>query len=93
MHTCAVEETGAALCWGSNSMGQLGTESGSTPETSVPITVSNLPGANAISAGYTHTCAVTGAGTAHCWGTNTHGQLGNPNAGLEMDAPVMVQDP
>lgn len=74
--TCAVTGTGAALCWGLNSEGQLGT--GVASSTTTPAAVHGLSsGIVAVSAGTYHACALTSTGSVYCWGSNTYGQLGN----------------
>jgi alpha-tubulin suppressor-like RCC1 family protein len=42
-----------------------------------------------VSAGYDHTCGVTAAGDAYCWGTNEHGQLGDGSTTNQL-SPVLV---
>lgn len=74
-HTCALAAAGAVMCWGSNGYGQLG--NGSTVDSAIPIAVSGLTsGATAVSAGWYHSCAVSG-GAVMCWGYNAYGQLGD----------------
>lgn len=76
VHSCALTTDGAPLCWGANSYGELGNDTGD--DTFEPTPVTNLSsGVAHISAGGHHTCTVTPAGSAVCWGLNTNGQLGD----------------
>ena len=76
LHTCAVTTSGTALCWGYNNWGQLG--DGTTTNRKTPVVVSGLSsGVATISPGSAHTCALSTAGAAQCWGVNNFGQLGD----------------
>uniref|UniRef100_UPI00374EB421 RCC1 domain-containing protein n=1 Tax=uncultured Ilumatobacter sp. TaxID=879968 RepID=UPI00374EB421 len=89
-HTCALLNTGAVNCWGSNSDGQLG--NGSTTDSLVPVAVDPFTdGATAVSitAGDYHTCAVLNTGAVNCWGYNVFGGLGN-NTNISSSVPVAV---
>ena len=67
---------GAVLCWGAGDRGQLGDGSvGAWREVPVPV-VGLASGAQAVTAGWYHACAVVNGGAA-CWGSNQFGQLGN----------------
>lgn len=88
--TCGVRAGGSAFCWGANVAGALGTGAGS--DTRSPAAVAGSPGTlqfAQVSAGETHACGITGAGTAYCWGANSRGQLGTGNT-TPTDAPAAV---
>ena len=77
--TCAVLSGGTVQCWGSNLYGQLGAAGYTATGSSVPVTVSGITNAIAVSAGDSdiwgaHTCALLNGGTIKCWG---YGELGD----------------
>lgn len=86
VHSCAIETGGLAWCWGANHYGQLGrptTENcGDVPVCARrPVEVSGGRRFVRIAAGVTHSCALTSAGAAWCWGggyeSESAGYLGN----------------
>lgn len=89
-HTCALTASGQAYCWGYNLNGQLGDNS--TTNRSTPVQVAQPEGVtfNRITAGGSHTCALTAANVAYCWGWDDFGQLGD-GATVDQSAPVAVQ--
>jgi alpha-tubulin suppressor-like RCC1 family protein len=76
-HTCGVTTAGAALCWGDNEKGQLGIGTHDVTAHPVPAPVSGGLTFATLTAGLgRHTCGITGAETAYCWGENPFGALG-----------------
>ena len=56
----------------------------------MPVAVSGLStGIAGVSAGDYHACAWDSAGALKCWGSNSHGQLGD-NSATDSDVPVLV---
>ena len=88
LHTCGLTDAGEAYCWGSNIYKQLGTEV-SLNATYQPILVAGDHEWADLSAGALHTCGVTTAGDAYCWGANHYGQLGD-NSLQQSNVPVPV---
>jgi alpha-tubulin suppressor-like RCC1 family protein len=76
-HTCAIAQTGARWCWGSNKGAELGigsTTGSSTPVNSAQESIAFV----SVRSGQSYTCGVeaqTGAG--YCWGENTLATLGD----------------
>ena len=88
--TCSVTTGGAAYCWGANNNGQLGDGNGGT-DRATPVLVQGGHAFAMVSAGIDHSCGVTTAGAAYCWGSNFQGALGDGNAEIGSDTPVLVQ--
>jgi alpha-tubulin suppressor-like RCC1 family protein len=88
-HSCAVGSGGSILCWGSGRDGQIGNGGTSTQFTPTTLTDPSQ-GVTAISAGSSHTCALTAGGEALCWGDNDEGQVGNGTAAFSQLTPNRV---
>lgn len=79
-HACGVATTGTAYCWGSYLDDFEGRNGNGTGRGSLaPLAVAGGLRFNTVSTGYIHTCGLTTAGAAWCWGSNSQGQLGVPN--------------
>jgi alpha-tubulin suppressor-like RCC1 family protein len=88
-HGCALTPAGQAYCWGANDRGQLGNNT-TAASSAVPVAVAGGLTFARMDAGRYHTCGVTTAGQAWCWGDNAEGQLGNADADTHERAPVLV---
>jgi hypothetical protein len=80
-HTCAVDTTGQAWCWGASYLGN--DDRAGTPQYE-PVAVHQ--GATRfvqITPGESHTCARSTTGQLHCWGSNYYVQLGTTERGVE----------
>ena len=83
-HSCALLDDDTVKCWGSGQYGQLGQDSkenwgdGGTNEMAnlKHINLGNDRTAKAISAGWTHSCALLDDDTVKCWGYEKYGRLG-----------------
>lgn len=92
-HICARTTRGRLLCWGNNSLGQLG--QGDLAETDGPREVS-FGGASAqlVSASAMHTCATDSMGRLWCWGGQSgSGELGAAPSPTPYADPVQVNVP
>ena len=85
-HTCGVTAEWAAYCWGQDYAGALGTgaytgeecPTDPSPCGAAPLRVKGDRLYRQVGPGSRfHTCAVTLAGRAFCWGDNSSGQLGD----------------
>jgi hypothetical protein len=72
-HACAIVSGGAVRCWGVNSSGQV-TGTSTSAAVATPVATPVTAGAVAVAAGASHTCALLGAGTVTCWGSDLLGQ-------------------
>lgn len=75
-HTCGITAN-ATYCWGQNSSGQLAATTGSIARDSIAALVRGGLVFTMVTSGNAHTCGLTAANDAYCWGNNGSGQLGN----------------
>ena len=100
-HACAIVGGGQVRCWGSNTLGQLGTNN-TDPQTGAVVVQKDddeddddpLTGVTALVAGDSHTCALRNAGEVRCWGLGSRGQLGTSGGSRdEADQVVKALNP
>lgn len=92
-HSLALAASGRLFAWGDNTSGRLG--NGSTTASNVPVEVDPtglLAGKTtvAISAGGSHSLALTSDGQLAAWGANSSGQLGTGGSAGGSAIPVAV---
>lgn len=88
-HACGLTSTGEAYCWGNDASGQLGTGSAGDLEPA-PVAVAGDLTFTFLVAGSDFTCGVADDGSAHCWGDNGNGALGDGNETVDSASPVAV---
>jgi alpha-tubulin suppressor-like RCC1 family protein len=74
-HVCGLTTAGPLYCWGGNFAGQTGIGTTGSPVLVPTLAASGYSFAS-VFAGGNHTCGLTAAGAAHCWGSNDGAQLG-----------------
>lgn len=86
-HSCSLQPSGTAWCWGSNLSGQIGDGAGAPAST--PLRVDYEGEFVQLAAGFVHSCALNTEGDVLCWGDNSAGELGDQTTVRRLD-PVSV---
>ena len=93
-HACGLVAGGAALCWGRDTLFQIGGNGDFLPaSSSTPIPAGGQNRFVAITAGHAHTCGLNADGIAICWGDNRKGQLGRGVISGPSDLALPVSGP
>jgi alpha-tubulin suppressor-like RCC1 family protein len=89
-HTCAVLDTGALQCWGSNNWGELGDNNRPYPSP-LPTDVIGLDaGVETVVAAQADTCVLMTDRSVRCWGDNRLGEIGDNQDIAHEDTPQPV---
>jgi alpha-tubulin suppressor-like RCC1 family protein len=88
-HTCAVGYSdGKVYCWGGNSDGQLG--DGTLTTRLTPVAVAGSVRFREVSAGWSHTCAISTDSRVYCWGSDRYGQMGDGSEITSRRSPTPI---
>lgn len=95
LHACGVAATGRLYCWGFNDQGQLGATTPACASvggdcSAFAVAVGGDVRFVTVTVGDAHTCALTAAGQAYCWGANYYGQLGTGSTASHLGTPTPV---
>ncbi|TNE92450.1 MAG: hypothetical protein EP330_01990 [Deltaproteobacteria bacterium] len=86
-HGCSRITSTAAVCWGSDALGQTGVEGSGTLDEGDRVTVFE-DSVQQIVGGLNHVCVLLDDGSVHCWGDNSRGQLGRGAVGTPAIGPT-----
>ena len=87
-HSCAIDDTGAAWCWGRETNGRLG-RGAAVSNPAIPLVVASSALFAQVAAGGAHTCGLDTSGLALCWGAGGSGQLGD-GVGMDRGIPAGI---
>jgi alpha-tubulin suppressor-like RCC1 family protein len=74
---CGITAAGAVYCWGTNTLGQLGSGVATNVPSVSPAAVAGDRTFTALAGiGYATACALESQGGAYCWGSNEFGEFG-----------------
>ena len=98
--TCALTSAPEVICWGVNSVGQLGLgdseyrgdDAGETGRALLPIDLGTDASPTKVVAGGNHACVLLEGGDVKCWGLNSSGQLGLEDGDSRGDHPDEMGD-
>ena len=91
-HTMAITSDGALWGWGSNSNGQVGSGENEGWNTFIPDHTRIMTDVIYVSAGSSHTMAITSDGILWGWGNNSSGQLGDETTAARFDPTKIIED-
>jgi alpha-tubulin suppressor-like RCC1 family protein len=74
-HMCALRSDKTVMCWGQNTLGEVG--DGSILTRTTPTLVDSVSNVVQLAASGDHTCALLEGGSVSCWGRNANGELGD----------------
>jgi alpha-tubulin suppressor-like RCC1 family protein len=92
-HICALTSNNTVRCVGQSEVGQTGLPPGQNNAEVRTSTGTPLSNVTSITAGDSHTCAITADGQLYCWGNNYYGNLGSETPGTFSNAALKVALP
>ncbi len=90
-HSCALDRSGQAFCWGEATSGRLGHEGDGL--LARPVSMPNGVSFKALTMGHDHSCALDTMGRAYCWGEVSEGQVGNGTSDSSVTRPMPATMP